>query len=72
VLLAQSLRQNRYNLTHSINRLSFGIDYPGIVNPLDNNTKLIESTEGSLYWKPACAPSCMPHNLVPAGLQGQQ
>lgn len=26
----------QFNFTHTINRLSFGEDYPGQVNPLDN------------------------------------
>ena len=25
----------QFNMSHHINHLSFGIDYPGIVNPLD-------------------------------------
>ena len=25
----------QFNISHHINHLSFGIDYPGIVNPLD-------------------------------------
>ncbi|XP_029468222.1 endoplasmic reticulum-Golgi intermediate compartment protein 3 [Rhinatrema bivittatum] len=31
----QSFGLDNINMTHSINHLSFGMDYPGIVNPLD-------------------------------------
>ncbi|XP_059158258.1 endoplasmic reticulum-Golgi intermediate compartment protein 3-like [Physella acuta] len=31
----QSLSGAKFNVTHRINHLSFGIDYPGIINPLD-------------------------------------
>lgn len=29
-----------FNVSHTINHLSFGEDYPGLVNPLDNSTKV--------------------------------
>lgn len=34
-----ALRQEEYNVSHVIRRLSFGADYPGIVNPLDGTSK---------------------------------
>jgi len=35
----QPFRNLKYNLSHTINRLSFGKEFPGIVNPLDNVRK---------------------------------
>jgi hypothetical protein len=40
----QPFKWAEFNLTHHITRLSFGNDYPGLVNPLDN----IEKAEGNL------------------------
>jgi len=34
------------NVSHTINHLSFGEDYPGISNPLDNNKKVAEAGSG--------------------------
>ncbi|MBA0755723.1 hypothetical protein Gogos_021818 [Gossypium gossypioides] len=31
----QAFRKNRFNLSHTINRLAFGDHFPGVVNPLD-------------------------------------
>ena len=39
----QMFKQTSFNMTHEINSLSFGFDYPGIVNPLDGVVK--SSTE---------------------------
>jgi hypothetical protein len=32
----------KFNVTHIINRLSFGEDFPGIVNPLDGVVKVLD------------------------------
>ncbi|XP_076959576.1 uncharacterized protein LOC143635700 [Bidens hawaiensis] len=31
----KDFKEDSYNITHKINKLSFGDDYPGIINPLD-------------------------------------
>jgi hypothetical protein len=36
----QPFKNLKFNLSHTINRLSFGKDFPGIVNPLDGVSKL--------------------------------
>lgn len=41
----QPYRNIKFNLTHIVNRLSFGKEFPGIVNPLDGIEKL-ERAEG--------------------------
>ena len=37
-------------MTHTIKKLSFGDDYPGMVNPLDGSTQLSEETGRFLAW----------------------
>jgi len=43
----QPFKDMKFNLSHTIIRLSFGKEFPGIVNPLDNVTKGLEREEGS-------------------------
>jgi len=38
-----------FNMTHRINRLSFGRNYPGIVNPLDGVTKTVEKPISTMF-----------------------
>jgi len=38
-----------FNLSHTINRLSFGTDFPGIINPLDNAVKIWSKDGSSEY-----------------------
>jgi hypothetical protein len=39
-----------FNVSHRVNRLSFGADYPGIVNPLDGMAKhLAEGSGGGMF-----------------------
>jgi hypothetical protein len=35
----------QFNLTHYIKHLSFGEDYPGIVNPLDNVNHIADNSK---------------------------
>lgn len=35
----QPFKNLKFNMSHTINRLSFGREFPGIVNPLDSATK---------------------------------
>ena len=37
-----SLPEIVFNMSHTVNRLSFGEDFPGVVNPLDSVTKVSE------------------------------
>jgi hypothetical protein len=37
------------DLQHKINSLSFGIPFPGAVNPLDNVTKVADTTDGAMF-----------------------
>ncbi|RUS73051.1 hypothetical protein EGW08_019189 [Elysia chlorotica] len=41
----QAFSGMQFNITHRINHLSFGFDYPGIVNPLDNVYEKVESMQ---------------------------
>ncbi|XP_074275625.1 uncharacterized protein LOC141599496 [Silene latifolia] len=41
-----AFQKNNYNITHKINKLSFGEYFPGIVNPLDGVQWLQDSTSG--------------------------
>ena len=36
----------QFNVTHTVNSLGFGMNYPGIQNPLDAQTRLVEDTHG--------------------------
>jgi hypothetical protein len=38
----------KFNVSHVINKLSFGADYPGVVHPLDN-VRRIQESEGGMY-----------------------
>jgi hypothetical protein len=44
----QAYQNIKFNVSHSINRLSFGADYPGIVNPLDGVIK-VEGQNGTSF-----------------------
>lgn len=35
----QPFKNLNFNMSHTINRLSFGREFPGIINPLDSVTK---------------------------------
>jgi len=39
-----------FNLTHTINRLSFGKEYPGVVNPLDTVSKVEDKGTGMFQY----------------------
>ncbi|CAL1544931.1 unnamed protein product [Lymnaea stagnalis] len=39
----QSFSGQKFNVTHRINHLSFGNDYPGIINPLDATFQVVDS-----------------------------
>jgi len=45
----QPFKQGEFNVSHQINRISFGKEFPGIVNPLDGVVKTVES--GSAMFK---------------------
>eukprot|EP01128_Nolandella_sp_AFSM9_P005715 TRINITY_DN2824_c0_g1_i3.p1 TRINITY_DN2824_c0_g1~~TRINITY_DN2824_c0_g1_i3.p1 ORF type:complete len:388 (-),score=68.72 TRINITY_DN2824_c0_g1_i3:71-1234(-) len=36
-----------FNVSHTINHLSFGVDYPGMINPLDGSKKIWATEEGA-------------------------
>jgi len=42
----QPFKNMKFNLTHSINRLSFGKEFPGIINPLDGVAKTGDKESG--------------------------
>jgi len=42
----QPFRTLKFNLSHTVNRLSFGKEFPGIINPLDGVLKADEREEG--------------------------
>jgi hypothetical protein len=42
----QPFRNAKFNLSHTVNRLSFGKEFPGIVNPLDG----VEKVEKGKYF----------------------
>jgi len=44
------LKMSSWNLTHNIHRLSFGTEFPGIQNPLDNVQKLAPSSGMFQYY----------------------
>ncbi|KAK3747231.1 hypothetical protein RRG08_005867 [Elysia crispata] len=46
----QAFSGMKFNITHRINHLSFGNDYPGIVNPLDNVYEKVESRLKKVKW----------------------
>jgi hypothetical protein len=35
-----------FNVSHTINKLSFGADFPGVVNPMDGIDRHMETTTG--------------------------
>lgn len=45
----QPFKWAEFNLTHHITRLSFGNDYPGLVNPLDGVAKVEGIPSFSLF-----------------------
>uniref|UniRef100_A0A7S4KYL0 Endoplasmic reticulum vesicle transporter C-terminal domain-containing protein n=1 Tax=Paramoeba aestuarina TaxID=180227 RepID=A0A7S4KYL0_9EUKA len=44
-----ALSENKYNVSHTINHLSFGADFPGHVNPLDGVTKISSDPFSASY-----------------------
>jgi len=45
----QPFKNQAFNLSHTIQRLSFGREFPGIVNPLDNVQKMSDKDGSSMY-----------------------
>ncbi len=41
----------QFNLTHDVKRLSFGTDYPGLVNPLDGHVEVAPAESGSSMYQ---------------------
>ncbi|XP_006650004.1 endoplasmic reticulum-Golgi intermediate compartment protein 3-like [Oryza brachyantha] len=41
-----NFQQENYNISHKINKLSFGVEFPGVVNPLDGVEWIQEHTNG--------------------------
>eukprot|EP00039_Didymoeca_costata_P019597 m.338192 g.338192 ORF g.338192 m.338192 type:complete len:382 (+) comp18335_c0_seq1:145-1290(+) len=46
----QSFGRRSFNMTHTIRRLTFGHEYPGLVNPLDDHTQ-VSNDEGSAMYQ---------------------
>jgi endoplasmic reticulum-Golgi intermediate compartment protein 3 len=46
---ANMFGNTKFDLSHTINSLSFGIPFPGAVNPLDNVTKVADAQDGAMY-----------------------
>ncbi|KMZ73781.1 putative Endoplasmic reticulum-Golgi intermediate compartment protein,putative [Zostera marina] len=42
-------QKETYNITHNINKLSFGKDFPGAINPLDNIQWIQKSASSGMY-----------------------
>jgi hypothetical protein len=42
-------KQAYFNMSHTVNALSFGQQFPGIVNPLDGATKIQTAPVSRLY-----------------------
>jgi len=42
----QPFKNMKFNLSHTIHRLSFGLEFPGVINPLDNTVRQSEKTHG--------------------------
>jgi len=40
-----------FNMTHYINKLSFGVEYPGQKNPMDNERVISTAEEGSVMYQ---------------------
>lgn len=45
------LGRSTFNLSHSIKRLSFGTEYPGQVNPLDDHEEIFDKADGSAMYQ---------------------
>ncbi|EGD79796.1 intermediate compartment protein 3 [Salpingoeca rosetta] len=39
----------KFNMSHTINHLSFGIEYPGVVNPLDGHSETADKLGATMY-----------------------
>ena len=37
---------DQFNISHTINSLSFGDNFPGIKSPLDGESRIVEDTHG--------------------------
>jgi len=44
----QPFRMSSWNISHRINRISFGKEFPGVINPLDGVEKTTGTTPTSL------------------------
>ena len=55
------------NVSHVIHSVSFGEPYRGMVNPLDNQPKIIHEGSGyfQYYLKVSCAPNHLTLSLTP-------
>lgn len=47
----QAFKVSYFNTSHTIHRLSFGRDYPGLVNPLDGTKKIAPPAVGSAMYQ---------------------
>eukprot|EP00038_Savillea_parva_P009238 m.182194 g.182194 ORF g.182194 m.182194 type:complete len:388 (-) comp15467_c0_seq1:133-1296(-) len=45
----QPFGRRAFNMTHSIKRLSFGTEYPGLVNPLDEHSEVTDTDDSTMY-----------------------
>jgi hypothetical protein len=49
ILYFAMLYGKQFNLTHKVNHLSFGVDYPGQINPLDNAEQIADKGTPYLF-----------------------
>lgn len=56
-----NLAFNQFNITHTINRLSFGDQYPGYSSPLDSQSRTIEDTHGMYQYYLKIVPTKYKH-----------
>lgn len=45
----QTFGRKSFNMTHHIKRLSFGADYPGLINPLDDHMEVSNEDGSTMY-----------------------
>jgi len=45
----QPFKMASFNMTHQINRISFGMDFPGIINPLDGVEKRANDSGSAMF-----------------------
>jgi len=46
---AHVCRALQFNLTHTVNSISFGVAYPGLVNPLDGHEESMEKEDARMF-----------------------